>query len=165
MTETPVQNSVRQAGGWQPVSLTIPCKAEYVSLCRLVVGALGTSEALDEELIADLKVVVTEACTCFLAGTGGEHAASQGGKKADKPSPALRIDLCPSPEAWTITVCSPELRSSILSSSSCDPMVEGSLGLTIIRALVDVVDQIESTAEGVVLRLVKWLPGEQAAGV
>jgi anti-sigma regulatory factor (Ser/Thr protein kinase) len=50
------------------VSLVVPCKAEYVALCRLVVGALGAREALDEEVIADLKVVVTEACNCFLAG-------------------------------------------------------------------------------------------------
>ncbi len=68
-------------GGRRPLSLTIPCKAEYVALCRLVVGALGTHEALDEELIADFKVVVTEACNCFLGDPDGCVPPRRGGRR------------------------------------------------------------------------------------
>jgi hypothetical protein len=53
------------------VSLLVPCRAEYVSLCRLVAGALGAREALDEEVVGDLKMVVTEAFNCFLGPSDG----------------------------------------------------------------------------------------------
>ena len=99
-----------RAGGQRPLSLTIPCKAEYIALCRLVVGALGTHEALDEESIADLKVVVTEACNCFLGDTNGcaSPAPKEGTEGSDTReagegrvglAPSLRVDFDLLPEA------------------------------------------------------------------
>ena len=149
--------SDRQPSTEWPLSLTIPCKAEYVALCRLVVGALGAQHSLDEESIADLKVVVTEACTCFLGDSGGCLPPGNG-DEGSGPLPSLRMDFHLTSEAWTISVCNPDRRRRILPSSLCDPLSGGGLGLTIIRALVDSVEQTDSDAEGSVLRLVKRLP-------
>jgi serine/threonine-protein kinase RsbW len=156
-----------QAEARASVSLVVPCKPEYVVLCRLVAGALGAREALDEELIADLKVVVTEACNCFLAEPGGCTSPESAHDTADGPEaaegfPVLRLDFHPTPEAWEITVSNPDGRRRILPASVCDPMSEGGLGLTIIRALVDSVEQMDSDAEGSALHLTKRLSPESA---
>lgn len=149
----------QQTGAHAPVSLAIPCKAEYVALCRLVAGALGAREALDEEIIADLKVVVTEACNCFIAEPGG-CTPPETDQDAAEPFPVLRLDFHPTSDTWEITVSNPDRQRRILPSSLCDPMSEGGLGLTIIRALVDSVEQTDSDVEGSALRLVKRLSPE-----
>ncbi len=155
------QRTDERAGAQRPLSLTIPSRPEYVALCRLVVGALGTHEALDEESIADLKVVVTEACNCFLGDTDGCVPPDEGereGEGLEKPASSLRVDFYLSPEAWEITVFDPDRRHRISPSSLCDPMSGGGLGLTIIRALVDSMEQTDNDAEGSVIRLVKRMP-------
>jgi serine/threonine-protein kinase RsbW len=45
------------------VRLAIPARAEYISLCRLALAGLGRTSGLDDELIADLKLALTEACS------------------------------------------------------------------------------------------------------
>ncbi|MFH0916669.1 MAG: ATP-binding protein [bacterium] len=152
----------QQAGARAPVSLVIPCKAEYVALCRLVAGALGAREALDEEVIADLKVVVTEACNCFIAEPSGCTTPETDHDTAE-PFPILRLDFHPTSDVWEITVSNPDRRRRISPSSLCDPMSEGGLGLTIIRALTDSVEQTDSDAEGSALHLVKRLSPEPVA--
>jgi Histidine kinase-like ATPase domain len=150
----------RPPGEQRPLSLTIPCKAEYLALCRLVVGALGSHEALDEEVIADLKVVVTEACNCFLTEAEGcfPPSVEQGQGKPgseEEPSTSLRVDIYVSRGAWEIVVFDPDQRRRISPENVCDPLSGGGLGLTIIQALVDSMEQTDSDAEGSVIRLVK----------
>lgn len=147
-------------GEQRPLSLTIPCKAEYLALCRLVVGALGSHEGLDEEVVADLKVVVTEACNCFLADAEGCSPPSDEQGQAQpagqqEPSASLRMDVYVSPEAWEIMVFDPDQHRRISPESVCDPLSGGGLGLTIIQALADFMEQTDSDAEGSVIRLVK----------
>src|SRR5216117_1655051 len=45
------------------VALTIPARAEYVALCRLALTGLARTRALTPELVADLKLALTEACS------------------------------------------------------------------------------------------------------
>jgi len=145
---------LERAGGRSPVSLVIPRRAEYVSLCRLVAGAVGAGESLGEETIADLKLVVSEACGCFMAesDTGPSAPASS---DASPTLGSLRIDFDIVPESWEITVSDPEGRCRDLASRRCDPNSEGGLGLIILRALVDSMEYVDSDAEGSSLRLVK----------
>lgn len=136
------------------VSILIPCKAEYVALCRLVAGALGMREGLDEEEIADLKLVVTEICNCFLGDEGG-CALLETAQDTAEPPPSLQLEFRAGPDTWQITASNPDRRRRIVPASVCDPTTEGGLGLTIIRALVDSVEFTDEDAEGSVLRLVK----------
>jgi anti-sigma regulatory factor (Ser/Thr protein kinase) len=156
MTQATEHMTGPQGGAQTSVSLVVPCKAEYVALCRLVVGALGARETLDEEVIADLKVVVTEACNCFLAGPDGT-TPPQSGYDAAEPFPTLRLDFHPKADTWEITVSNPDGRRRILPSSLRDSMSGGGLGLTIIRALAESVELTDSDAEGSAVRLVKRL--------
>ena len=45
------------------IRLTLPARAEYVALVRHVVAALAEALALPQQLIEDVKLAVTEACT------------------------------------------------------------------------------------------------------
>ena len=45
------------------VRLTIPAKAEYITLARLALSGLSGLRRLGEESLADMKLAVTEACT------------------------------------------------------------------------------------------------------
>ena len=49
--------------GGQTVRLTIPAKAEYITLVRLALSGLSRLRPLSEEALGDLKLAVTEACT------------------------------------------------------------------------------------------------------
>lgn len=45
------------------VELSIPARTAYVGVVRLAVGALARAVQLDEELVEDLRIAVSEACT------------------------------------------------------------------------------------------------------
>ena len=45
------------------VRLTIPAKAEYIMLVRLALSGISRLRPLSEEVLGDLKLAVTEACT------------------------------------------------------------------------------------------------------
>ena len=45
------------------VRLTIPAKAEYITLCRLALSGLSRLRPLPDETIADMKLALTEACS------------------------------------------------------------------------------------------------------
>ena len=45
------------------VTLTIPARAEYVTLCRLALTGLARVRPISEETLADLKLALTEACS------------------------------------------------------------------------------------------------------
>jgi anti-sigma regulatory factor (Ser/Thr protein kinase) len=140
--------------GRQPISIVIPCRAEYVGLCRLLAGVVGAQESLQPEEIADLKLVVTEACTCFLCGLGGGPVGDEVAESDCLPD-SLRVAFRVGPEAWEVVVSDPEGRYHIPAESQCSPTGTGGLGLTIMEALVDTVEHTDRDAEGSVIRLTK----------
>src|SRR5436190_19664679 len=50
-------------GGRRVVRLTIPARPEYVTLCRLALTGLARLRPISEELVADLKLALTEAAS------------------------------------------------------------------------------------------------------
>lgn len=168
MSEDPTSEQVTRGGtsGQRPISLVIPCKPEYVGLCRLVAGVIGARESLEEDVVADIKLVVTEACNCFLWRSEDDLSAhDDAAASRDRDAGSLRIDFQVMPDSWEITVFDPDQRRRISDACRCDPLSEAGLGLTIIKALVDQVDQSEGEDEGRVLRLVKRLPARTAPAV
>ena len=157
------QTGGQSGSGHGAVSLVIPCKAEYVGLCRLVAGAVGNQESLDKETIADIKLVVSEACACFVGRSDEERSESATATGEEAPG-FLQVDFNVAPESWAITVSDPEQRCHIVPLGHCDPMSEGGLGLTIIKALVDRVEHIDSEDGSCILRLVKRLTPRMAPG-
>lgn len=158
------QQTISQGVERQPISLVIPGRAEYVGLCRLVAGVVGARESLDEETIADLKLAVTEACTCYLWGPDGSPPVEGEVDISGLPA-SIRVDFSVMPGSWEIVVSDPEHKHHMSPASGCDPLTHDGLGLTIIKALVDVIEQTENEAEGCVLRLVKRLGRRPASPV
>lgn len=114
------------------VRLTIPAKAEYVALSRLTIAALGARLGLEPEVVADLKVAVTEACSLLV--TPPEEAARSGASDA-----SIEIEFDFVDDVWTIEVTGDRPFSGEMPQTSLDGEAAG-LGLTIIGALVDSVD-------------------------
>lgn len=45
------------------LSLTLPARAENVAVIRHAIGGLGEALAIDDQILSDVKLAVTEACT------------------------------------------------------------------------------------------------------
>jgi serine/threonine-protein kinase RsbW len=121
------------------VVLTIPAKPEYVALSRLAVAALGGWADLQADDVADLKVVVSEACAVLLA----PYVTGQDMEKSDTPALELAFDLCD--DRWVVkvtTLGAPPVDAVDDSStrSDEDAAEPHDLGLAVMRALVDDVD-------------------------
>jgi serine/threonine-protein kinase RsbW len=58
------------------VRLTIPARAEYITLCRLALTGLARLRSISEELVADLKLALTEAASNSVRHAYGEDNGS-----------------------------------------------------------------------------------------
>lgn len=55
------------------VELTLPARAENVAVVRHALGGLGEALALDPQMLSDMKLAVTEACTNVVVHAYGEQ--------------------------------------------------------------------------------------------
>src|SRR4051794_26291572 len=69
----PVKDAPRPAPSECDIRLTLPARAENVALVRHVVGALAEALRMPAELIEDVKLAVTEACTNVVRHAYGGH--------------------------------------------------------------------------------------------
>lgn len=130
------------------VALSIPAKAEYIVLCRLALTGLARSRALDPELLADLKLALTEACSNSIRHAYEEDRAGTVEVRYELGADRLSIEVVDEGAGFD-----PEQ-----AGESDGELDEGGLGIAIIRALVDELD-IESNGSGSSLRFTKYLSG------
>jgi serine/threonine-protein kinase RsbW len=114
-------------GDGRIVRLTIPARPEYITLCRLALTGIGRLRAMSEELLADLKLALTEA-----ASNSVRHA--YGGRNVG----VVEISYELLPDRLVIEVTD--------EGGGFDPteaagrpheLSEGGLGIAIIRAIAD----------------------------
>jgi serine/threonine-protein kinase RsbW len=111
------------------VRLEMPAKAEYLLLGRLALAGMARTVDFDAELLADLKLAVTEACANAV-----RHAYEAGGTMTLRfafDEASVRIDV--------------EDRGSGFEAREVqdwepDALSEDGMGLAIIRAVVDELD-------------------------
>ncbi len=140
--ETNVSNGTHRG----VVALSIPAKAEYIVLCRLALTGLARARALEPELVADLKLALTEACSNSI-----RHAYAEGRTGAVE----IRYEL--NGEKLAVEVADEGSGFDLGARPATDgDLDEGGLGLAIIRALTDEL-AIESHERGSRLRFVKYL--------
>ena len=138
------------AGRLQVVRLTIPAKPEYIILGRLALAGIAGLHAspLPEEVLGDLKLALTEACTNSVrhAYDGAEGAVS------------IVYEL--HPDRLVVEVADEgagfvrDGRGSV-----DDELSEGGLGIAIIEALTDELEIARGDRGGSRLRFVKRLDG------
>jgi serine/threonine-protein kinase RsbW len=128
------------------VSLSIPARAEYIVLCRLALTGLARSRALEPEVLADLKLALTEACSNSI-----RHAYDEGRIGTVKVRYQLAADRLSVEVVDEGIGFDPD--AAMTEEGELD---EGGLGIAIIRALVDELS-IESDGSGSLLRFTKYL--------
>ena len=128
------------------INLTIPAKAEYITLGRLALTALARARDFPEETLADLKLALTEACSNSV-----RHAYGP-----DDGIVELLYELWPD----RLIVEVSDEGSGFEPPSELEEMGdfgEGGLGIAIIREIVDELEISEKSGGGSRLRFVKKL--------
>ncbi|HEY6961153.1 MAG TPA: ATP-binding protein [Gaiellaceae bacterium] len=139
------------ANGTQSIRLTIPAKPEYITLGRLALTGIARlrSEPLAPEVLGDLKLALTEACTNSV-----RHAYDDGEGVVEivyeLHRDRLVVEVCDQGEGFE----PPADPSTALAS---DELSEGGLGIAIIEALADEFEIGVSPTGGSRLRFVKNL--------
>jgi serine/threonine-protein kinase RsbW len=137
--------------GAQSIRLTIPAKAEYITLGRLALTGIARlrSEPLSQEVLGDLKLALTEACTNSV-----RHAYADGDGLVEivyeLHGDRLVVEVTDQGEGFE----PPSAPSRALDS---DELSEGGLGIAIIEALADEFEIGQGAGGGSRLRFVKHL--------
>ena len=112
------------------VRLTIPARAEYITLCRLALTGIARVRSFSDELLADLKLALTEA-----ASNSVRHAYREGH------AGAVEISYMLLPDRLVIEVTDEGGGFDPADASgAADDLSEGGLGIAIIRAIADEVE-------------------------
>jgi serine/threonine-protein kinase RsbW len=135
--------------GGRTVSLRIPAKAEYITLCRLALTGLSRLRPLRDETLADLKLALTEACSNSVRHAYGADASGHVDIRYELLPDRLTIEVLDDGEGFD-----PDAETT----AEADELTEGGLGIAIIRSIADEFE-IESRpgARGSRLRFVKVL--------
>ena len=129
------------------IRLTIPAKAEYITLGRLALTGLSRLRPLGEETLADLKLALTEACSNSV-----RHAYADG-------EGAVEILYELHDDRLAIKVIDDGAGFEPRGGGTADDLVEGGLGIAIIRAIADEFELgPRNGGRGSRLRFVKLLP-------
>jgi serine/threonine-protein kinase RsbW len=130
------------------VRLCIPAKPEYISLGRLALTGLSRLRALPDDVLADLKLALTEACTNSVrhAYDGGDGVVEIVYELHDD---RLVVEVTDTGEGF-------EHENGV--AEDPDELTEGGLGIAIIQALADELEIETPAGGGSRLRFVKLLP-------
>lgn len=128
MTEPAATTSTNGEG--HTVELTFPARAEYVALCRLALSGLVRARPLSEEVLADLKLALTEA-----ASNSVRHAYADGGGGVV----GIRYHLLPDRLVIEVEDEGSGFDQDTAAGVPAE-LNEGGLGLAIIRAIADHVE-------------------------
>jgi serine/threonine-protein kinase RsbW len=118
-------------GNGSTVRLTIPARAEYITLCRLALTGIARVRDLPDEVLADLKLALTEAASNSVrhAYVGADHAG------------LVEISYELLPDRLVIEVTDEgEGFDPAESDGPPEELSEGGLGIAIIRAIADEVE-------------------------
>ena len=136
-------------GGAHTVRLTIPAKAEYITLVRLALSGLAQSRPLSDEVLGDLKLAVTEACSNSV-----RHAYRDGREGSvevvyELLGDRLVVEVLDEGEGFSV---------ADRESAHDGPLAEGGLGIAIIRELADELELGSGhDGQGSRLRFVKFI--------
>ena len=133
--------------GSQTVRLTIPAKAEYITLVRLALSGLSRLRPLSEETLGDLKLAVTEACTNSV-----RHGYADGEGTVE-----ILYELQPDRLVVEVADNGPGFDAAGDRPRE-ENLAEGGLGIAIIKAVSDEFEAgARSQGHGSRLRFVKFL--------
>jgi serine/threonine-protein kinase RsbW len=118
------------SGDAATVRLTIPARAEYITLCRLALTGIGRLRELSDELLADLKLALTEAASNSVRHAYGDQDPGVVEISYELFSDKLVIEVTDEGEGF----------DPVAAEVTGDELSEGGLGIAIIRAIADEVE-------------------------
>ena len=130
------------------VRLTFPAKPDYLLLARLALAGLARSVPIDPELLADLKLAVTEA-----AGNAVRHAygPEEGPVSVAFVAGSDRLEMIVEDQGVG-------LQPAEIREFRAADRIDGGMGMAIIRELVDDVDvRAGAGGRGTVVHMTKYL--------
>ena len=129
------------------VGITIPAKSEFVGLARLAVAGMARDSEIDEQIIDDMKIAVSEVGNNIVNNAAGNSEAS------------LSMELIIDDQALVveITCSSRDLEAAALAPILWPDEPGQPMGLAIISALSDKVELDTTSPEHTILRLIKYL--------
>jgi serine/threonine-protein kinase RsbW len=131
------------------VRLMIPARPEYITLCRLALTGLARLRPFSEELLADLKLALTEACSNSVRHAYGESDVGAVEIVYELRPDRLVIEVTDEGEGFDPANAGP----------GEEDLSEGGLGIAIIRAVADEVEiGARANGRGSRLRFEKALP-------
>jgi serine/threonine-protein kinase RsbW len=129
------------------VHLSFPAKADYLLLARLTLSGLARDAPINDELLADLKLAVTEAC-----GNAVRHAY---------PDSSGEVSVSYVVSDATVVMIVEDQGEGIRPGRPDDAesaALEGGMGMSIIKAIVDEVDvHAGADGRGTVVHMMKRL--------
>jgi serine/threonine-protein kinase RsbW len=129
------------------VALTVPARAEFIALGRLALTGLARTRVLSAEIVADLKLALTEACSNSV-----RHAYDEGREGVVE----ILYELSEDRFAIQVTDDGSGFDPKILKRAQ-EELDEGGLGIAIIRALTDELEIGARPEGGSRLRFTKYL--------
>lgn|SRR4051794_22630576 len=118
-------------GNGPTVRLTIPARAEYITLCRLALTGIARVRNFSDEVLADLKLALTEA-----ASNSVRHAYAE-----DDPAGVVEITYELHADRLVIEVNDEGGGFDLAEPDGpAEELSEGGLGIAIIRAIADAVE-------------------------
>jgi serine/threonine-protein kinase RsbW len=138
-------------GDAHAIRLTIPAKPEYITLGRLALTGIARlrAEPLSPEVLGDLKLALTEACTNSV-----RHAYEE-----DDGVVEILYELHPDRLVVEVVDRGEGFELPADPSAVADDLSEGGLGIAIIQALADDFEIAHRSGGGSRLRFVKRLDG------
>jgi serine/threonine-protein kinase RsbW len=122
------QMSSTTNGSGATIRLTIPARAEYITLCRLALTGIARVRDLSDEVLADLKLALTEA-----ASNSVRHAYA-----GDDEAGVVEISYELFADRLVIEVTDEgEGFDPAEAEGAPEELSEGGLGIAIIRAIAD----------------------------
>jgi serine/threonine-protein kinase RsbW len=122
-----VESESEELEGMRSVRLRVPARAEYIALPRLALSGLADIVTLPEELLADLKLALTEAVSNSVrhayAGGGGFVSIAY-----ELSGSALAVEVVDDGKGFD-----PERPPAL----EGEELTEGGLGIAIIRTIAD----------------------------
>ena len=112
------------------VRLTIPARAEYITLCRLALTGIARLRELSDELLADLKLALTEA-----ASNSVRHAYADAEGHVD-----ISFELLDDRLIVEVADDGSGFEPGDADKNGDEELSEGGLGIAIIRSIADEVE-------------------------
>jgi serine/threonine-protein kinase RsbW len=134
--------------GESVVTLTFPAKADYLLLSRLALSGLARAHPLEPELLADLKLAVTEAC-----GNAVKHAYGEGLGPV-----TVTFRVAEGRLEMTVEDHGAGLPSTVTPGAVMAEQLGSGMGMTIMHAVVDELEiGAGASGAGTVVRMTKHL--------